>query len=59
MKLSDVVRAQFLTARYGVSVEETNNMAFFEFMAFVDLAEEMEKLKTDAIKAGYPHLADG
>ena len=53
-----MVRSQFLTARYGVSVGETNEMAFFEFMAYVDLAEEMEKLKAEAIKAGYPHLAE-
>jgi len=45
--LSDVVRAQFLVAQYGINISETNQLAIFEFDAFFNLAVEQEKRKLE------------
>lgn len=49
--LSDVVKSQFFLAQYNIGVVESNNMAVFEFEAFLDLALEAKQREIDEIEA--------
>jgi len=48
-----VIRLQFLLARNGIGIEESNRMAFFETEAFAELCFTFEQAKY-----GTPHLAE-
>ena len=56
-QLSDVVTAQFLLARYGISIGESNQLSVFEFDAFLNLAIEQEQKKIEQLQADASHLA--
>ena len=49
--LSDIVKSQFFLAQYNIGVAESNNMAVFEFEAFLDLALEAKQREIDEIEA--------
>lgn len=49
--LSDVVKSQFFLAQYNIGVIESNNMAIFEFEAFLDLALEAKQREIDEIES--------
>jgi hypothetical protein len=49
--LSNVVRSQFLLAQYGINITESNQLAFFEYEVFLNLALEQEQQKIDEMKA--------
>jgi len=53
IELPDVIRLQFLLARNGIGIEESNRMAFFETEAFAELCFTFEQAKY-----GTPHLAE-
>jgi hypothetical protein len=45
IELSDVVKIQFLLAQNGISIEESNRLAFFEMEAYTELAVKKEESK--------------
>jgi len=49
MELSDVIKVQFLLARYGISIEESNRLALFEMEGFAELSIKHEKNKIDLL----------
>jgi hypothetical protein len=53
IELEDVIRLQFLLARNGIGIEESNRIAFFESEAFAELCMTFEESKY-----GTPHLAE-
>ena len=53
IELPDVIRLQFLLARNGIGIAESNRMAYFESEAFAELAVTYEQAKY-----GTPHLAE-
>lgn len=44
---TDLMHQQFLLAKYGIPLTESNLLADFEREAFVDIAVKHEKLKVD------------
>ena len=53
IELPDVIRLQFLLARNGIGIKESNRMAYFESEAYAELAMTYEEAKY-----GAPHLAN-
>lgn len=49
MELSDVIKVQFLLARSGISIEESNRLALFETEGLAELAIKHEKDKLDLL----------
>lgn len=52
-ELPDVIRLQFLLARNGIGIGDSNRLPFFEAEAFAELCMTFEKAKY-----GTPHLAE-
>ena len=50
MELSDVVKVQFLLAGNGISIEESNRLAFFELEGHAELAIAKEKAKKSELE---------
>lgn len=44
-----MVKVQFLLAKNGICIEESNRLAFFELEAFSELAINSEKSKLDLL----------
>ena len=49
MELTDVIKVQFLLAKNGICIEESNRLAFFELEADADLAINSEKSILDLL----------
>ena len=45
MDMTDIMHQQFLLARYGIPLSESNILADFEREAFVDIAVKYEKAR--------------
>jgi hypothetical protein len=45
MDMSELMHQQFLLARYGIPLSESNIIADFEREAFVDIAVKYEKIR--------------
>jgi hypothetical protein len=43
--MSEIMHQQFLLARYGITISESNVLADFEREAFVDIAMKYEKMR--------------
>ena len=49
MDMSELMHQQFLLARYGIPLSESNMIADFEREAFVDIAVKYEKIKLQSM----------
>ena len=49
--LADLVQAQFLLARHGVTYSESSALAIFEFDALVNLAVKQEQSQMEMLQA--------
>ena len=45
------MKSQFFLAQYNISIRDSNELALFEFEAYMDLALEQEQRKIDEVKA--------